>query len=129
MRRVSCSRRCLRLYSRTRAKAGVRMPIDHKERAFEAAIEHHLLNESGYMKADPKDFDRERALDPTVFIPFLQETQPEKWKALEQLHGTETANVVLDDLCKAMDSRGILDVIRHGFKCFGKQLEIAFFSG
>jgi len=104
------------------------MPVDHKERAFEAAIEHYLLKEAGYTLADPSNFDRERALDPSIFLPFLPETQSEKWHALEQLHGSETGAVVLDDLCKALDSRGSLDVIRHGFKCFGKQLEVAFFK-
>ena len=29
------------------------MPADHTEKAFENAIEHHLLNEAGYAKADP----------------------------------------------------------------------------
>jgi type I restriction enzyme R subunit len=104
------------------------MPIDHRERAFESAIEDHLLTCGGYTKADPAQFDRERALDPTTFLAFVRETQPEKRRALEALHGTETGTVVLDDLCKAMDARGSLDVLRHGFKCFGKQLEVAFFK-
>jgi type I restriction enzyme R subunit len=103
------------------------MPVDHKEKAFEAAIEDHLLTKGGYVKADPKNFDRERALDPTVLIPFIQETQADKWKALEGLHGANVTTVVLDDLCKAIDSRGILDVLRHGFKTYGKQIDVAFF--
>jgi type I restriction enzyme, R subunit len=103
------------------------MPSDYKEKAFEAAIEDHLLTKAGYAKADPNNFDRERALDPTILVPFIQETQPEKWKALDALHGANTAMVVLDDLYKAMDSRGILDVLRHGFKSYGKQLDMAFF--
>jgi type I restriction enzyme R subunit len=104
------------------------MPVDHRERAFESAIEHHLLTAGGYAKGDPDAFDRERAMDPTIFVGFLQETQPAKWQALEQLHGSETVTVVLDDLCKAMDARGSLDVLRHGFKCFGKQLDAAYFK-
>ncbi|MCC7193276.1 MAG: type I restriction endonuclease subunit R [Phycisphaeraceae bacterium] len=103
------------------------MPAEYKEKAFEVAIEEHLLTNGGFVKADPQNFDRERALDPTVLIPFIQETQGEKWKTLEGLHGANTATVVLDDLCKAMESRGSLDVVRHGFKTFGKQLEVAFF--
>lgn len=27
------------------------MPVDHRERAFEAAIEHHLLNVAGYTQS------------------------------------------------------------------------------
>ena len=84
------------------------MAVNHREIAFEDAIEHHLLNVAGYAKADPANFDRERALGLPVFIPFLKETQPETWESLEKLHGTETESVVLDDLCKAMDSQGSL---------------------
>ncbi len=96
------------------------MTIDHREIAFEDAIEHDLLNVAGYAKGDSANFDRERALDPTVFIPFVKETQPKTWENLEKLHGTDTESVVLDDLCKVMDSQGSLAVIRHGFKCFGQ---------
>lgn len=105
------------------------MPVDHRERAFEAAIEDCLLTRGGYAKADPENFDRERAIDPTVFIPFVKETQPEVWQALEKLHGSNTEGVVLDDLTKALDApTGSLAVIRHGFKCFGKLIRVAFFA-
>ncbi len=104
------------------------MPIDHREIAFEDAIEHHLLSVAGYAKADDTNFDRERALDPTVFTAFVKETQPEVWESLEKLHGSETEGIVLDDLCKAMDSQGSLAIIRHGFKCFGKLIRVAYFA-
>jgi len=104
------------------------MAIDHTERAFEAAIEDSLLTNGGYSKADPENFDRSRCLDPTVLIPFIQETQAEVWQALENIHGPATENVLLDDLCKAMDSQGSLNVIRHGFKCFGKLVKVAYFK-
>ena len=81
------------------------MPVDHKERAFEAAIEHSLLTAGGYAEADPADFDRDRAIDPTIFLAFVQETQPETWQALEKLHGTGTAGVIIDDLTKASMGR------------------------
>ncbi len=105
------------------------MPVDHKERAFEAAIEHSLLTVGGYAEADPANFDRERAIDPTLFLAFVQETQPEAWQALEKLHGTGTAGVIIDDLTKAIDGQaGVLGVIRHGFKCFGKLIHVAYFA-
>jgi type I restriction enzyme R subunit len=105
------------------------MPVDHRERAFEAAIEDSLLTRGGYAKADPEKFDRERAIDPTVFIPFVKDTQPETWQALEKLHGTNTEAIILDDLIKALDGQaGSLAVIRHGFKCFGKLIRVAFFA-
>lgn len=78
------------------------MPIDHTEKAFENAIEDSLLSQGGYTKADPKNFDRSRSLDPTVLIPFIQETQPKVWQALENIHGPNTEMILLDDLAKAM---------------------------
>ena len=104
------------------------MPVDHREKKFEEAIENYLLTQGGYAKADPRNVDRERALDPTLLIPFIQETQPEAWESLEKFHGAEADTVLPDDLCKAMDSQGSLNVIRHGFKCFGKLFRVAYFA-
>ncbi len=105
------------------------MPIDHRERAFEDAIEYHLVNVAGYEQGDPDGFDPQRAIDPAVFLAFVQESQPATWDALEKLHGPDTGTIILDDLCKAMDGKkGTLGVLRHGFKCFGKKIEAAFFA-
>lgn len=105
------------------------MPVDYKERAFEAAIEHHLLTVAGYSKGDPAAFDRERAIFPNDVITFIRETQPNVWQALEKLHGEETEAVILNDLTKALDGQaGAISVIRHGFKCFGKLIRVAFFA-
>jgi type I restriction enzyme R subunit len=103
------------------------MPSDTSEKAFEIAIEEHLLA-NGYGRSDSKHFDPVRAVAPDLFIDFVKETQPQKWQALEQLHAAGTRDVILDELCKSLDSRGSLDVIRHGFKCYGKLIEVAFFK-
>lgn len=105
------------------------MTVDHRERAFEAAIENSLVASGGYVKTDPKGFDRERAIDPAVFIDFVKETQPDTWNALEKLHGTSTPGVLVDDLVKALDGAStVLGVLRHGFKCFGKLVRAAYFA-
>jgi type I restriction enzyme, R subunit len=52
------------------------MTARHTERAFEDAIEHHLLTHGGWSKGDPKDFDRQLALAPKDFFTFVQATQP-----------------------------------------------------
>ena len=104
------------------------MPVDHREKAFEEAIEYSLLTDGGYVKADPANFDRERCLDPTILIPFIQETQPKEWQYLENSIKANTETVLLDDLCKTMDSQGGLNVLRHGFKCYGKLFRVAYFA-
>jgi type I restriction enzyme, R subunit len=105
------------------------MPVDHRERAFEAAIEDYLLSKAGYFGGDPMRFDRERAVFPEDFCAFVRETQPDIWQALEKLHGASTETIILDDLTKALDGQaGSLAVIRHGFKCFGKPIRVAYFA-
>jgi type I restriction enzyme R subunit len=103
------------------------MPVDHKEKAFETAIEHHLITSAGYSKAEQAFFDQQRVIDPVQFLDFLKDTQSNTLKKVRNLLGNETETVLLDELCKAMDSRGSLDVLRHGFKCFGESIKVAYF--
>ena len=35
------------------------MPADHRERAFEAAIEHYLVNHASFKRGDASQFERE----------------------------------------------------------------------
>lgn len=98
----------------------------HSEAAFESVIENHLLA-NGYIQVK-SHFDRTRAIFPEEAIAFIQQTQPKDWAKLEALHGDNTPNQVLTDLCKWMDSYGALHVLRHGFKCYGRTLRVAYFK-
>ncbi len=97
------------------------------ESAFEFAIDLDLLAR-GYMAVDKAGFDRERAIFPEVALAFIRETQPKEWGKLEALHGAKTGDLVLVDLCRWMDAHGSLATLRHGFKCFGRTLRVAFFK-
>ena len=99
----------------------------HSEAAFETVIEAHLLGH-GYVPIGPEDFDRESAIFPGAVLSFIQETQPKEWAKLESLHGDRTGDQVLGDLCKWMDTNGSLSTLRHGFKCYGRMLRVAFFK-
>ena len=99
----------------------------HSEAAFEAVIETHLLNH-GYVTVLAEGFDRERAIFPEIVLAFIRETQPEEWSMLEAFLGDRTGQQVLDDLCKWMDANGSLATLRHGFKCYGRTLRVAFFK-
>jgi len=96
------------------------------EAAFETAIEAVLLDD-GYTKVDAKGFDRERAIFPDEVLAFIRVTQGKVWEKLEVLHGEQTGVRVLESLCKWLDTHGALATLRHGFKCFGKTLRMAFF--
>lgn len=96
------------------------------EAAFETAIEAVLLAD-GYTRVDYKNFDRERAIFPDEALAFIRATQGNVWEKLEALHGTQTGARVLESLCKWLDTHGTLATLRHGFKCFGRTLRVAFF--
>lgn len=106
------------------------MPTQHTEKAFEEAIEEHLLKKAGYIKGDRENFDAERGLDPSILLPFIQETQSKEWEYLKKFQGDQAETVLLDDLCRALNSEheGCLKVLRHGFKCFGKEFRAAYFA-
>ncbi len=99
----------------------------HSEAAFETVVEHHLLDH-GYIAVPREGFDRERAIFPSAVLDFIRETQPKEWAKLEALHGAETGEQILGDLCKWMDANGSLATLRHGFKCYGRTLFVAYFK-
>lgn len=89
----------------------------HTEERLEGAIEHHLITEGGYVKGESKGFDPVRAIEPARVIRFIQDTQAKQWQGLVAIHGDGTEKIVLDSLCKELDSKGMLKVLRQGFKC------------
>ncbi|MCL2779132.1 MAG: DEAD/DEAH box helicase family protein [Polyangiaceae bacterium] len=104
------------------------MIAKHTERAFEDAIEHHLVTIGGWHSVAPSAFDRERALIPSELFAFIEATQSKLWSELRAQHSTGLETEVLDTLAKAQASRGTLDVLRHGFKFFGKTISLATFK-
>lgn len=100
----------------------------HTEDRLEDAIEYQFIEHDCYQKGDSEGFDTERALEPARVLAFIQKTQNKQWQALKGIHGSDTENVVLDDLCKTLETQGMLNVLRHGFKCYGKKLKAAFFA-
>lgn len=96
------------------------------EAAFETAIEAVLLAD-GYSRVDTRGYDRERAIFPDEALDFIRATQGKVWQKLEALHGEQTGARVLESLCKWLDTHGTLVTLRHGFKCFGRTLRVAFF--
>ncbi len=97
------------------------------EAAFESVIESHLLA-NDYVAVSRDGFDPKRGIFPETVLAFVRETQPNEWAKLEALHGDKTGEQVLGDLSKWMDANGSLATLRHGFKCYGRTLRVAFFK-
>ena len=99
----------------------------HTEAAFEGVIEAHLLA-NGYTAVPNGAYTPARAIFSPLVLDFIRETQPKEWARLEALHGANTGEQVLSDLCKWMDMHGSLSTLRHGFKCYGRMLRVAYFK-
>ena len=100
---------------------------NYDESSFESVIEYYLLD-NGYQQISSNEYDRDRALFTEAAIEFIQKTQLNSWKRLENLLGEKTKEQVIADLCKWMDREGALSTLRHGFKCYGRKLYVAYFK-
>ncbi len=98
-----------------------------KEIAFEKSIEAILLD-TGYISIPSSAYDKEKALFPENIIAFIKETQSKTWEKLQSILGDNTGNQIIYDLIKWIELHGILSTFRHGFKCYGKQLQLAYFK-
>jgi type I site-specific restriction-modification system R (restriction) subunit len=61
-------------------------------------------------------------------IAFIRASQPARWDQLEAMLKERTAATIIDSLTKELASKGTLGVLRHGFKCYGKELRLAYFQ-
>lgn len=98
-----------------------------KEIAFEKSIEQVLLA-NGYVSLASSAYDKEKAIFPDALIAFIQATQAKAWTKLHSILGDNTANQIIYDLTKWIELNGILSTLRHGFKCYGTQLQLAYFK-
>ena len=96
------------------------------EQAFESTVESMLLG-AGWRKGDRDEWDVERALFPARAVAFLRATQPEQWDRMAALHGDSLERLIVDALVRELDLKGSLDVLRHGFKFYGKTFRLAWF--
>jgi type I restriction enzyme R subunit len=91
------------------------MPIettDTSEKGLEALIERRLIEEHGYQKGHPQDFDATHALDPKPLFAFLRETQPDEFaKVTGSADGTDK---IVRRLHDRLRDKGLLHVLRKG---------------
>ncbi|AEE92345.1 putative type I restriction-modification system (HsdR) [Tepidanaerobacter acetatoxydans Re1] len=104
-----------------------RTPVELSEKGFEEYIEEHLLN-SGYIKGNPADYNREFALDAKILFEFLEDTQPKKMDKLKEIYKDQHRFKILSRLNRELNNRGMIDVLRHGIKDYGVYLDLAYFQ-
>lgn len=100
----------------------------HTEISFEEAIEDSLNTNGGYRKGKPSEYDPATALFTADVIDFIKATQPKIYERIERGNKQDTDGYILKSLISALDNNGSLNVLRHGFNCYGKTIKMAYFS-
>lgn len=98
------------------------------EKAFETFIEETLQEKNRWQKLDVKHWDKEHALFPNTVIDFIRDTQPVLYGQLTDLLGPELQQMLVAKLLKEIGIKGKLNIIRHGFKFYGKTIRMAYFK-
>lgn len=102
-------------------------PMELSEKGFEEYIEEYLL-QSGYIKGNPADYNKEFALDTKILFDFLEDTQPKKMERLRKIYKDQYQFKILSRLNRELNNRGMIDVLRHGIKDYGVYLDLAYFQ-
>ncbi len=105
------------------------MAIKTKEITFESEIEYSLVENGGYIKGNPSDYNREYAVDTTLLFRFLRESQPKEWDKLVAKHGAAGAEAnFLKRLHKELDNHGMLYLLRKGIVDSPAKFSLCFFQ-
>ena len=88
-----------------------------------------LVTDAGYERRDAgTDYDRSLAMDRSLVLRFVENTQPEAWERLIGQYNSSAENVFFKQLEKALRDRGLLDVLRKGIKIVpGIALSLCYF--
>ena len=101
----------------------------HTEKSFEKqTVVDSLIASGSYQQGSPKAYDKSLALFPSDVIEFIKATQPELYDRIERGQGSKTESYILKFLTNALASSGSLNVLRHGFNCYGKTIKMAYFA-
>ncbi|MBV1860359.1 MAG: hypothetical protein KUG77_18245 [Nannocystaceae bacterium] len=87
--------------------------------AFEAHIEQHLLERSGYLARSADSFDPELAPIKDDLLGYIRDSRPKAWAKQTDIHGAKLEANLLAAFDKATAQDGILNVLQRGFKLYG----------
>jgi len=102
----------------------------HTEINFENEICDSLAEQGWLYSANDAGYDRKLGLFPEDVRAWVETTQPQAWETLVKNHGPAAGDILSLRLREALNQRGTLDVLRHGFDMLGlrKELKLAQFK-
>lgn len=105
--------------------------MSKSEKGFEDAIEASLIA-GGYVKSEPSHFDRVLGLDTAELFVFIGATQVKAWDQLvARGYGGDVSAAqtgFAKRLASEIDSRGTVDLLRHGVIDYGITIQLAYFK-
>ena len=93
-----------------------------KESGLETLIVRWLTEHNGYEEGSNDDYSREYAIDKTRLFRFLKDTQPDELEKCGVFRTEQKKRDFLTRLKNQIASRGIIDVLRNGFKFYPADL-------
>ena len=97
------------------------------EKKFESDIEASLITDGGYSKGAAK-YNPKTALFEGVLIGFVRDTQPKMWHKFEVLNPDNTETKFIRAFCTAVETNGLLNVLRKGFTHRGCTFRVCYFK-
>ena len=93
------------------------------EKKFEDHIEKHLIL-SGYNSLPYSEYDRTLCLLRSDLVGFIQDTQPETWKQLEDYYEIDVENKVLKRIHDLISKKGLIYVLHNGVDDRGEHIDL-----
>jgi type I restriction enzyme R subunit len=97
------------------------------ERAFENYLE-ETLAEQGWAKGALSEWKVDLGLFPQRVLDFIQDSQSNLWNEMSSQLGSDLPEKLISTLVKELDTKGSLNVLRHGFKFYGKTFRLCYFK-
>jgi type I restriction enzyme R subunit len=97
----------------------------------EKHLEDHIeksLHQSGYKSMLHTAYDKQNCIIPDDLIEFIRDTQQLTYDKLAEQYGSDTDQKLVQRLSNEIAGRGIIDVLRKGFKDRGCHFSLVYFK-
>lgn len=98
------------------------------EKQFESDIEAAFLSPAGGYVKGTDTYDATAGLYVNTLIEFVRKTQPREWARFEKFNPVDTVRKFCAAFNEACDERGLVSVLRHGFKYRGISFRVCYFK-
>lgn len=96
---------------------------------FEAHIENYLVNKvKEYHIVSPKEYNKELCVIPGEFIAFVKDTQPEKYKILQEQYGANVDTQIVNNVARNLSKNKTLHVLHNRVKDRGQAIDMVYFQ-